>query len=185
MCCFSDARQFRISQACFREQQTHEMLGKSQTWCQTPAGPTPALSPPGDSETHLDPQTAYRTRLSSPWLNLTDQLLPSAAAGWAGRSSGNPFSRYPLCTGFWELTNLGENEWADGKGSIETLAAEQGTIVNAKCEMAGKIKPSLFPQLLIYQQSWQLAKGKSWFSLGLRLPHVQTPLCLSNTKNLK
>lgn len=40
-----------------------------------------------------DPETTYRRRHSSPWLNLTDQPMPSAAAEWAEHSSGNHFSR--------------------------------------------------------------------------------------------
>ena len=63
--------------------------------------------------------------------------------------------------------------WAGGRHSIETQAAVQGIIVDTKREGVGKIEPFLFPQLLIYQQSWQLAKGKAWFSLpGLQTPFV-------------
>lgn len=65
--------------------------------------------------------------------------------------------------------------WVDGRHGIETQAAVQGIIVDAKREGVRKIKPFRFPQLLIYQQSWQLAKGKAWFSL----PGLQTPLCPS------
>lgn len=48
----SGACQFCVSWECFREL-THETLWKSHSWCQTPAGPTPVLSPPEVSETHL------------------------------------------------------------------------------------------------------------------------------------